>query len=215
MQKQDLDAIGDKIRKVLDAKDAAREQGLPLSREVIRNSANAIRAVHRGEDDEALALMDKNAEILKQIDTVLAQHPDVYFAGFVHDAQKEYAEARATYALTHHLPLPDPDDVGVAYAAYLNGLGEAVGELRRHILDQIRTRGSAWGEETLNAMDDVYYLMASMDYPAAISGGLKRTADVTRSIIEKTRGDLTNAIRTMHLEEALSRLENRLKEEQK
>ncbi|NIM06273.1 MAG: haloacid dehalogenase [Armatimonadetes bacterium] len=213
MEKQHLQDIGDKIRATFDAKDDAREQAFALSREVIRNSANAIRAIHREEYEEALDLMDKTAKALAQIDKVLAEHLDVYWAGFVHDAQKEYAEARATYALIHRDPLPHPDDVGVSYAAYLNGLGEAVGELRRHILDEMRSRGPGWGEEMLSAMDDVYYLLASMDYPNAISGNLKRTTDVTRSIIEKTRGDLTAATRAQHLEKAMTRLEERLKSE--
>jgi len=207
-----LQAIGEKIRASFDAKDVAREHALALSREVIRNSANAIRAIHRQEYEDALSLMGKTASLLSQIEEALAEHPDVYWAGFVHDAQKEYAEARLTYALIHRDPLPDPDDLGVCYAAYLNGLGEAVGELRRHILDEIRTRGAGWGEEMLSAMDDIYYLLVSMDYPSAISGGLKRTADVTRSIIEKTRGDLTAAVRSQQLEEAMGRLEERLKQ---
>jgi len=208
-----LQEIGEKIRAAFDAKDAAREEALPLSREVIRNSANAIRAIHREEYEEARALMDKSAGLLSQIDRALTQHLDVYWAGFVHDAQKEHAEAHTTYALIRREPLPDPDALGVSYAAYLNGLAEAVGELRRHILDEIRNRGAGWGEEMLSAMDDIYYLLVSMDYPAAISGGLKRTTDVTRSIIEKTRGDLTAAIRSKQLEECMGRLEGRLKAE--
>ncbi len=211
MDTKALNTIGDKIRAAFDAKDIAREDALSLSREMIRNSANAIRSIHREEYAEALSLMEKTASLLSRINEVLAEQPDVYWAGFVHDAQKEYAESRLTYALIHGDPLPDPDDLGVSYAAYLNGMGEAVGELRRHILDQIRTREAGWGEAMLSAMDDIYYLLVSMDYPAAISGGLRRTADVTRSILEKTRGDLTGALRSQHLEEAMSRLEERLK----
>ena len=113
-------------------------------------------------------------------------------------------------ALVRHEPLPDPDALRVPYSAYLNGMGEAVGELRRHVLDQIRTRGAALSESILQAMDDIYYVLVSMDYPAAISGGLKRTADVTRSIIEKTRGDLTSALRSQQLEEVIRTLEARL-----
>ena len=204
-----LGSICDKIRRRFDEEDQAREKGLTLSREVIRNSANAIRAVHRQEFEEALRLMRANAEILAEIDQALGSHPAIHFAGFVQDAQKEYAEARMTYALIRREALPDPDDLGVGYAPYLNALGEAIGELRRHALDQIRRADIGWGEELLSAMDDIYYAMASFDYPAAISGNLKRTADVTRSIIEKTRGDITNALRQQRLERAL-----RAKEEQ-
>jgi translin len=207
----ELKHICDRIRENFDAKDAAREKALALTREVIRNSANAIRAVHREEFPEALALMDQSASLLAEADAALQHHPDVYHAGFVHDAQKEYAESRLTYALVRRESLPDPDAIKVGYAAYLNAMGEAVGELRRHALDGIRDNDIAWGEALLSAMDDIYYAMVSFDYPTAISGGLKRTADVTRSLIERTRGDLTNAIRQQRLEGALVELEQRLK----
>lgn len=208
MDTESLDRICEKIRRQWDDKDLAREQGLALCREVIRNSSNAIRATHRMEYQEAAELLDRTAQIVAQVDQVLTGHPDVYHAGFVHDAQKEYAEGRLTLALIRDQPLPDPDDLGVAYAAYLAGLAEAVGELRRHILDRIRGADPGWGEEHLIAMDEIFYRLVSFDYPSAISANLKRTTDVTRSIIEKTRGDLTNAIRQQRLEQKLEKLES-------
>ena len=209
MDLSSLTGICDKIRQRFDQKDQAREKGLTLSREMIRNSANAIRAVHRQEFEDALRLMEANDRLLEEINRELGPHPDIYFAGFVNDAQKESAEARITYALIRREPLPDPDDLKVGYAAYINGMGEAVGEMRRYALDHIRHSDISWGEEVLSAMDDIYYAMASFDYPPAISGNVKRTADVTRSIIEKTRGDITNAIRQQRLEQALQKAEGR------
>jgi len=209
---EELKAICDHIRQDFEAKDAARERGLSLCREVIRNSANAIRSVHRGEYEDALALMQQSAQLLREVDEVLRDHPDVHYAGFVHDSQKEHAEAHQTYALIRGEALPTPDALGVGYAAYLNALGEAVGELRRHVLDRVRHNDVAWGEQMLAIMDEIYYAMVSFDYPAAISGGLKRTADVTRSLIERTRGDVTNAIRQQQLEAALAKLEARLRD---
>jgi len=207
---EELSVICQKIRDNFDTKDAARERGLTISREMIRNSANAIRAVHREEYKEAQALMAATAGLLDQAEEALRDYPDVRHAGFIHDAQKEYAESRQTYALIRGEPLPDPDDLRVGYAAYLNGLGEAVGELRRHALDRIRHNDMNWGEGILRAMDEVYYALSSFDYPPAISGGLKRTADVTRSLIERTRGDITNAVRQQRLEAALADLEGKL-----
>ena len=207
---EELSVICQKIRDNFDTKDAARERGLTISREMIRNSANAIRAVHREEYKEAQALMAATAGLLDQAEEALRDYPDVRHAGFIHDAQKEYSESRQTYALIRGEPLPDPDDLRVGYAAYLNGLGEAVGELRRHALDRIRHNDMNWGEGILRAMDEVYYALSSFDYPPAISGGLKRTADVTRSLIERTRGDITNAVRQQRLEAALADLEGKL-----
>jgi translin len=206
----ELKAICEKIRREFDAKDAAREKGLTRSREVIRNSADAIRSIHRGEYAAAEALMKASTKLLAEVHEALKDHPDVYYAGFVQDAQKEHVEAHATLALVRGEPLPDPDDLGVGYAAYLNALGEAVGELRRHALDRIRQNEFGWGEKVLANMDEIYYAMVSFDYPPAIDRGLKRTADVTRSLIERTRGDITNAARQQQLESALAELETRL-----
>jgi translin len=206
----ELKPICEKIRLRFDAEDSAREAGLTRSREIIRNSANAIRSIHRGEYEDALALMDDSGRLLREAEEVLCAYPKLHEAGFFQDAQKEYAEARQTYALIKREPLPDPDDLLVTYAAYLNGLGEAIGELRRHALDRIRHSDTGWGEEILGMMDEVYYALVSFDYPPAICGGLKRTADVTRSLIERTRGDITNAIRQQRLEAALAEVEHRL-----
>jgi translin len=208
MQRSALQKICDKIRKAFDAKDEAREKGLALSREVIRNSANAIRAVHRGEFGQAEKLLEQSARMIQQTARALKDHPGVMYAGFVQDAQKEHAEALITLALIRGEPIPDPDRIKVEYAPYLGGLAEAVGELRRHILDRVRREDSDWGEEMLAAMDDIYYQLVSFDYPAAVSGNLKRTTDVTRSILERTRGDLTNALRQHRLQRALRELDH-------
>jgi len=208
---KELKGICDRIRVVFDAKDVARERGLTLAREVIRNSANAIRAIHRSEYEEAAALMEASTGLLREAAGALKDYPDVHYAGFLQDAQKEHAEARQTYALIRGEPLPDPGELQVEYAAYLNALGEAIGELRRHALDGIRHNELAWGENILSLMDEIYYAMVSFDYPPAICGQLKRTADVTRSLIERTRGDITNAVRQQRLESALVELEQMMK----
>ena len=198
------------VRASLAAKHAARERTLPRCREVIRLSANGIRAVHRDEFDQARALLEQARDILREIKEALLDHPDVFYAGFVHDAQKEHAEAALTLALVHGDVLPGPDDLAVEHAAYLNGMGEAVGELRRYLLDSLRDGDVARCERYLRAMDEIYDVLVTIDYPDALTGGLRRTTDVTRGILERTRGDLTTAVRQRDLEERLTSFEARL-----
>jgi translin len=205
-----LEEIVDAVAKNLAEKNAARERALTLSREVIRSSANAIRAVHRGEMDRAADLLKAAGKAVAEAATALQPHPEVFHAGFLQDAQKEYAEASITNALILDAPLPGPDDLKVGYAAYLNGLGEAVGELRRYILDYLRRGELSRCEALLRTMEDIYSLLVTIDYPDAITGGLRRTTDVTRGILEKTRGDLTVAARQYQLEETLRLFEARL-----
>jgi translin len=187
----DLDAIGAGLRASLDAKNAAREKALALCRRATRLSANAIRAVHRSDEAETLHLAAEARTCLDEAASAMAAHPDVMYAGFFHDAAKEYAEARLTHALVAGQPLPSAVELGVEPPAYLNGMGEAVGEMRRHLLDLMRRGELERSEEILGQMDEIYYLLISMDYPDAITGGLRRTSDAIRGIIERTRGDLT------------------------
>ncbi len=185
------------IPRILDhfaAKNAAREQALSASRAIIRMSANAIRSVHRGEFEQAESMLDEARRVRDDAVAALQGHADVYHAGFLHDAQKEYAEARTTLALVRGGPIPSPEELGVEYPAYLNGIAEAVGELRRAILDRLRAGNDEGCEDLLDAMDDIYSVVVTIDYPDAMTGGLRRTTDQTRGILEKTRGDLTMAI---------------------
>jgi translin len=202
-----LDSIEAWARAELDRKNAAREQALRWSRELVRTCANSIRAVHRHELEAAEKLIEEAHSLNERICTTLAEHADLYWTGYVQDAQKELAEACCTFALVNQRALPDPSTLGIAPAAFLNGLGEAVGEARRYVLDLLR-RGEADGCETLlAAMDEIYGLLVTLDYPDALTGGLRRTTDNTRGILEKTRGDLTLALRQEALVAALRAVE--------
>ena len=200
-----LDSVSEEIRRRFDLKMAAREKALPASRRAIRSSANAIRAIHRGEAEKASALMEEAGQAIGEAVEAVRDHPDVGHAGFIQDAQKEYAEARITEALVADRELPGPDELGVELAPYLNGMAEAVGEARRRILDLLRKGEVGRGESLLQAMDDIYFVLASMDYPDAITGNLRRSTDVARSIMEKTRGDLSLSLVNRDLRDALDR----------
>ena len=189
-----MSSLDEAARRALDDKFAAREGALTLSRRVIRSSANAIRALHRGENAAAEQLMDEAGALVAEATAALADHGDVRYAGFVDDAAKEYAEARLTYALALSRPIPLPADLGVGVVPYLNGLGETVGELRRRMLDLLRAEQMEEAEATLEAMEAVHGLLASLDYPDGMTGGLRRTTDVARALIERSRADLTATI---------------------
>ncbi|MFC2041206.1 haloacid dehalogenase [Chloroflexota bacterium] len=205
-----LDSIAEQVRLDLSTKDAAREKILPLCREVIRHSSHAIRAVHRQEFDRAKELLKLARNLLSETGQALKDGSELSNTGFIRDAHKEFAEGSITLALvTGEMP-PIPDELGVDSAAYLNGLGEAVGELRRYLLDSMRKGDLSRGEELLSAMDDVYNVLVTMDFPDAITGGLRRTTDMVRGVLEKTRSDLTLVIRQKELENRLENLEKTL-----
>lgn len=191
---------------------AAREQALPLARQIIQLCANAIRAAHRQEYDQSLSLLQQAQAQLDQIRSTLRDYPDLYFSGYVSDAQKEYAEAHATLSFLSGAPLTGPKELGIETAPYLNGLAEAASELRRSILDALRRNDIAPCEEWMQTMDDVYSLLVTLDFPDAVTGGLRRTTDQLRGVLERTRGDLTMALRQHTLERKLAAFEEGIKD---
>jgi translin len=207
-----LDAMAEAIRKELAAKDEAREKMLPLCRDSIRYSSTAIRAVHRQEFDEAAKQIKSARQVLAEAEKAVAEYIELSNTGAVRDAQKELAEANITLALVTGKKLPKPQELGVDVAAYLNGLGEAVGEIRRYLLDGMRRGDLSRGEELLTIMDDIYSMLVTMDFPDALTGGLRRTTDMVRGVLEKTRSDLTLTIRQKALETEIADLnKNKLK----
>ncbi len=189
----------------LEAKNEARERALAASRTITRQCANAIRSTHRGEWQQAQGALDEVGVRLEELRGMLVGFPEVYWAGYLQDALKEYAEGRITLALVQHGPVPGFEALGVEVAPYLNGLGEAVGELRRRALDIIRHGEAQEAEDLLDAMEEIYNILITVDYPDALTGGLRRTTDNARGILERTRGDITFALRQQRLEEALRR----------
>jgi translin len=192
-------------RESLEAKHAAREATLDASRRAIRACAMSIRAVHRREFHEARELIAVAAAYLSESDAALDGHPDVRYAGFVHDAKKEFVEANLTLAFVADHAVPTAAELGVEVQAYLNGMAEAASELRRQVLDCLRADDGAEAERLLALMDDVYAVLITVDYPDALTGGLRRTTDALRAVLERTRGDATNALVAARLRDAIER----------
>jgi len=186
--------LSDEVRSVLDARFAAREKAILESRKVIRAAANGIRALHRSEWDEAEGLISEAGSRLASIADALAENPELLSHGVVHDAEKEYAEARITQAVFTGGETPSFRDLGIDPVPYLHGLGEAVGEMRRRMLDLLREEKVSEAEEMLTEMDDIVDQLAQVDYPDGMTNGLRRTTDVSRSLVERSRSDLTATV---------------------
>ena len=205
----DLASIANQAQERLELRNRAREQALPVSREVIRFSANAIRAVHRGEFEEARKLLARADQRLKETDNIREEAPEIYYAGFMNDARKEFSEAHVTLAVVAGEKIPHPQDLGVEPSTFLNGMAEVIGELRRYILDALRQDSVDRCQEFMDVMDEIYAILVTIDYPEAVTGGLRHSTDQMRGVLERTRGDLTMALRQHKLEAQLAHWETR------
>ncbi len=213
MADNQLAKIGERIRESFVAKNAARDRAVNLSRELIRYCSLAIRASHRDEWDEADRLLGEARRAAEELVAIVKPYPDLCFTGYTQDALKELAEAHIVLAIAQNKPAPAPEEIGVEYAAYLNGLAEAAGELRRRALDEIRSGYSQEAERLLAAMDEIYDVLVTMDFPEAITGGLRRNTDMVRGVLERTRSDLTISFRESELRAAIDALREKLARE--
>jgi translin len=209
---KNLPVITEKIHQALEVRTQARDRALANARQVTRHAAQAIRAIHREEHDPAYEQLAEARGLVRVMQAELAIFPELYYAGYTQDAIKEFVEASITCALIENQPLPSPDELNVEYATYLNGLAEAAGELRRRCLDILRQGYSDEAERLLSCMDDIYATLVTMDYPDAVTNGLRRQTDIIRGIVERTRGDLTISLREQHLEHVMLKLMTRLDE---
>jgi translin len=212
MNHPELEPMAARAREFLDCEDGRREEALEFSRQVIRTAATIIKHAHRGEYDEAHALLVEAGEAVSRVNERLQDSPSLWFAGFVTDALKEFAEAHLTLRVLKGEPLPAPEEIGVSPPTYLNGLAETIGEMRRHVLDLIRTGRPEDAEAVLDEMDEFYALLMTFDYPEAVSLGLRRRTDAARGFVERTRGDVTNALQQARLEAKMAQLQARIDE---
>ena len=204
----DLADIGSQAIEQLTVRNRAREQALAISREVIRFSANAIRAVHRGQFDVAQDVVNQAGLRLKETEPMRQQNPEIYFAGFLADARKEFSEANITLAVISGGAIPRSQDLAVDPSSFLNGMADAIGELRRYILDSLRRNSFERCQELMDVMDEMYGILVTVDFPEAVTGGLRRSTDQMRGVLERTRGDLTMALRQHSLEVRLAQWED-------
>ena len=205
-----LESTAELIRTEFERINAARDLAYQRSRSLISLCARSIRAIHRDEYDKAETLIAEAKAAAEALTTDVADFPALYHAGYTQDALKEFVEANLTYALVRQRPLPTPEELGTEYNTWLNGLAEAATEMRRRILDIIRHSHSDEAERLLDAMDQIYSILVTIDFPDAITGGLRRRTDTVRAVLERTRGDITTSLRQAQLETALATMETRL-----
>jgi translin len=206
-----LEKIGELIRGNFVAKNAARDKAVNLSRELIRYCSLTIRASHRDDWQEAERLLGEAQRVAYAMHETVVPYPDLTFTGYTQDGLKEYAEAHITLAIARGEEIPAPEQIGVEFAAYLNGLAESAGELRRRALDKIRAGHNSECEHLLAVIEDIYELLVTMDFPDAITGGLRRNTDMVRGVLERTRADITISFRDAELMRALAEVGAKLK----
>lgn len=206
----DWEGIAADIRAKAQLMHSARETGLATCRRLIQTSAKCIRHIHRHQFAEAEAFLVEARAISAEARKALEPYPELYFAGYLHDAEKEMVEASAVLAMVQNRPFPSPDELGVLPMSYLNGMGEAASECRRFALDEMRKGRLEKAEDILSQMESIYDELITFDFPDGMTGGLRRTCDALRAVIERTRSDLTATTSQQELIRELKATQDRL-----
>ena len=179
---------------ILETQHQAREAMLLVSRKVIQQSSSSIRSTHRGELNKAQALNDASRDLLNSCRKQMEKFPGISANSMFYDAQKEYTESCVTLAIISNMEIPTRLQLDVEPPAYINGIIEAASELRRSVLDLLRQDDLNRAIELLEIMDEAYSTAVTIDYPDALTHGLRRTTDAFRAVLERTRGDITTAV---------------------
>lgn len=205
-----LSPIVDEIIADMEQTSRRRDDTLARSRALIRSCAHSIRAMHRHELERAAEMLASARNEAAEMVDPLESHPDLFYTGYTQDALKELVEAQLLYAFITEGEIPSPGDLSVPGSTYLKGLSEAATEMRRFALDLMRRDRVDEAEPYLASMDEIYALLVTVDFPDAVTAGLRRQTDVLRSVLERTRGDLTLAVRQDRMRSALRRFETNL-----
>jgi translin len=204
---KNLEEVISEIEGRLDEKDEVRELAIKSSRTIARLAGTAIQGMHRG---EAMHVpLQETREEVQKLRSLLDGHPDLFHAGFVENAMQEACEAFLFHSILETEDLPTPRECGVTDTAYLLGLGDVVGELRRCALTALRDGDVSDASLFLEKMERILDVLMRFDYPTALVA-LKRKQDVARSLIEKTRGEVAVAARNDELSKKLDAMRDKL-----
>lgn len=187
-----LDVIINKIEKQIDDKEKKREFAIRYSRNIIISSRKSMQHLHQGHFREAEDLLLMSSTTLKELYDAIKAYPDLGTAGFVENAAQEFVEAQCLLNILQDKDLPDPDTIQTTYTSYLEGLCDVIGELRRKALDTILNGEFKEAYHYLTIMEEIYDAILRFDYPSSLVP-IKRKQDIARSLIEKTRGEMTVA----------------------
>ena len=206
---EELNKIIEEIIKRFEKKDKIRERSLKLTRQAVRLSGEAIKAIHRGQSDVAESKLSDVRKILQETMEIVSDHLTPFHTRILETAQQEYVEASLLDAIVNNKKIHSPEELGVSDLSFLLGLGDVVGELRRYILDSIRSGSISEAERIFEVMDSIYYSLMSIDFPKGLIPNLRRKVDTARILLEKTHGELTGVLHREKLRSEIKKFEKR------
>ena len=196
---ENLSSIFDKLNDI-------REQSLTTSREIVRECSKSIRNIHRNDEVSAKEHIENARKKLENLKSITSDVSEISYAGYVLDAEREFVEAVMFYTFEVSGYIEPFNNFNVHPSSYIQGIGDTIGEWRRKALDHLRNLDIKKAETYLAIMEEGMGTLNELDYPDALTGGLRRYADNARSIIERTRSDITNAFINESLRKDISNI---------
>lgn len=165
-----------------------REQTIGLSREIIRETKRVIHAIHSYRNDVSVSDLEILVSKLKGLTA-----DDPCMSGPAEDAFAEYCEAVIFFHIATGADIPSYKELNVSPRPWVLGLADCIGELRRMLLNSVMSGNIRKAEELFSVMEGIYNNIMLFDSPESVLP-IRRKQDIARSLMEKTRADLTNAV---------------------
>ncbi|MBC7080733.1 MAG: haloacid dehalogenase [Thermoplasmatales archaeon] len=214
---KNLEEVTSFIEKKLSEKDDLREMCLKFCRDIIRNSRKSIKKIHSGEIEEAKKYLEEAKKILKEIKDSAKEHPDIISSGYLEGAMQELAEAEIFLSIIENKDFPFPEEINVSCSAYLMGLADAVGELKRKEFYMLKEKNVKEVEKLLHIIEEISDKIFEFDYPSGLIP-IKKKQDSIRRMLDRMREDLILFNKSRELEnkmeeikEMIRKLENKEK----
>jgi len=194
------------IDKFLKVKDEVREYMIKHSRDIIKEAGCVVIDIHRGDMDSASKRLVKLREYVREFLGKLKDHPELLYSGTVYGALSEYVEAEVFYSIINSMSIIDHKSIGVHPVPYMQGLLDVVGELKRYIINLVRSKDLTKAWRLFRIAEVIYESCRGLDYPEALVPGLRRKVDIARNVIESLRVFLTDIETRLELIESINKL---------
>jgi len=199
-----------RVQEEVKRKEEVRQEVQLAMRSATKLSKMAILMVHQRRFDQAEKMIKEARDLFSKIRESCKNNVDLLYTGMVDAAYQEYSEACVFLTLVKEDRFISFDEIGAPTTAYVLGLADVIGELRRKTLDSLREGKTSLAEKYLEVMDLIYIELTAMDDAYFLLSGLRRKCDVARKIIETTRGDVTIEMRRKSFESSVEKLRQAL-----
>ena len=168
--------------------------------------SKAIVSLHSHKKNESVEYIEKSKKLLKQFKELGKDDLQKY----LYIAEQEFVEAYCLYSIAENSAIPGKRSLEVSDISYVMGLLDCIGEIKRMIIDKIRTEGTSNVTALFELMDKIYGIIYPLAVYDNLMPGLRKKLDVSRILIENVRAIITEEKRRTIMIEKIEEFEKKI-----